>query len=63
LRIERAEEQNAAVATRFSEKTMRHNSEPEIITMDKRGANKAAIDAIDTRREFARLKYASSRLM
>jgi putative transposase len=42
---------DAAAATRFFEKAMRHNSEPEIVTMDKSGANKAAIDAINTERE------------
>jgi hypothetical protein len=63
LRMERPQEQNVAAATRFFEKAMRHNSEPEIVTMDKGGANKAAIDAINTRREFARPKYALLRLM
>jgi len=63
LRIERPEEQNAAAATRFSKNAMHHKSEPEIFTMDKRGASKAAIDAINTRREFARPQYAFSRLM
>ena len=42
---------DAAAATRFFEKAMRHNSEPEIVTLDKSGANKAAIDAINTERE------------
>jgi putative transposase len=36
-----------AVATQFFEKAMRHNGEPEKITMDKSGANKAAIDGIN----------------
>ena len=39
------------VANRFFEKAMRHNGDPEIVTMDKSGANKAAIDEINHDRE------------
>jgi putative transposase len=34
-------------ANRFFEKAMRHNGDPEKVTMDKSGANKAAIDGIN----------------
>ena len=40
-----------AAANRFFEKAMRHNGDPEIVTMDKSGANKAAIDEINHDRE------------
>jgi len=40
-----------AAATRFFEKAMRHNGDPEKATMDKSGANKAAIDGINKDRE------------
>jgi putative transposase len=40
-----------AAATRFFEKAMHHNGDPEKITMDKSGANKAAIDGINEDRE------------
>ena len=38
-------------AMRFFEKAMRHNGDPEKVTMDKSGANKAAIDEINQDRE------------
>ena len=40
-----------AAANRFFEKAMRHNGDPEKVTMDKSGANKAAIDEINHDRE------------
>ena len=40
-----------AAATRFFEKAMRHNGDPEKVTMDKSGANKAAIDGINKDRD------------
>jgi putative transposase len=50
-----------AAATQFFEKAMRHNGEPEKITMDKSGANKAAIDGINQGRkipiEVRQIKY------
>jgi putative transposase len=36
-----------AAARRFFDKAIRNNGEPEIVTMDKSGANKAAIDDIN----------------
>ncbi len=39
-------------AKRFFDKAMRHNGDPEKVTMDKSGANKAAIDAINSEREI-----------
>ena len=41
-----------AAANRFFEKAMRHNGDPEKVTMDKSGANKAAIDGINDDREM-----------
>ncbi len=41
-----------AAAKRFFEKAMRHNGDPEKVTMDKSGANKAAIDGINDDREL-----------
>jgi transposase-like protein len=41
-----------AAAKRFFEKAMRHNGDPEKVTMDKSGANKAAIDEINHDREL-----------
>ena len=41
-----------AAAKRFFEKAMRHNGDPEKVTMDKSGANKAAIDGINQDREL-----------
>jgi transposase-like protein len=50
-----------AAAKRFFEKAMRHNGDPEKVTMDKSGANKAAIDGInddrDTPIEIRQIKY------
>ena len=41
-----------SAANRFFEKAMRHNGDPEKVTMDKSGANKAAIDGINDDREL-----------
>ena len=41
-----------AAANRFFEKAMHHNGGPEKVTMDKSGANKAAIDGINHDREM-----------
>jgi transposase-like protein len=53
--------QDTAAATRFFEKAMRHNEDPEKVTMDKSGANKAAIDGINKDRdapiEVRQIKY------
>ena len=40
-----------AAAKRFFDKAMRENGDPEKVTMDKSGANKAAIDAINVGRD------------
>ena len=40
-----------AAATSFFEKAMRQNGDPEKVTMDKSGANKAAMDDLNTDRE------------
>ena len=40
-----------AAATAYFKKAMRQNGEPEKVTMDKSGANKAAMDAINKERE------------
>ena len=40
-----------AAAKRFFDKTMEANGEPDKVAMDKSGANKAAIDAINTGRD------------
>jgi putative transposase len=42
---------NTASASRFFEKAMRQNGDPERITMDKSGANKAAMDGINQDRD------------
>ena len=53
-----------AAANRFFEKAMRHNGDPEKVTMDKSGANKAAIDGINHDREMPivvrQIKYLSN---
>ena len=41
-----------AAATRFFKKAMRQNGEPEKVTMDKSGANKAAMDGINLAQEI-----------
>ena len=50
-----------AAANRFFEKAMRHNGDPETVTMDKSGTNKAAIDGINNDRdapiEVRQIKY------
>jgi putative transposase len=50
-----------AAAKRFFDKAMRHNGDPEKVTMDKSGANKAAIDEINNYRdvpiEVRQIKY------
>ena len=50
-----------AAAKRFFDKAMRHNGDPEKVTMDKSGANKAAIDKINNNRdvpiEVRQIKY------
>jgi putative transposase len=46
-----AANRDAAAATRFFENARRQNSEPEMVSMDKSGANQAAIAAINTGRE------------
>ena len=50
-----------AAATRFFKKAMRQNGDPEKITMDKSGANKAAMDGINQDRvvsiEVRQIKY------
>ena len=43
---------DTAAAKRFFEKAMRYHDEPESVTMDKSGANKAAIDEINASREI-----------
>lgn len=52
---------DTAAATRFFEKAMRQNGEPETVTMDKSGANKAAMDGInqdqDVPIEVRQIKY------
>ena len=40
-----------AAATAFFQKAIRHNGEPEKVTMDKSGANKAAMDGINQDRD------------
>ena len=50
-----------AAATAFFQKAMRQNGEPEKVTMDKSGANKAALDGINLNRdnpiEVRQIKY------
>jgi len=52
---------DAAAASRFFEKAMRQNGEPEKVTMDKNGANKAAMNEINQDRdvpiEVRQVKY------
>jgi hypothetical protein len=52
---------DTAAATRFFEKAMRQNGDPEKITMDKNRVNKAAIDGINEGRdlpiEVCQIKY------
>ena len=52
---------DTATATRFFEKAMRQNGDPEKVAMDKSGANKAAMDAINQDRnvpiEVRQVKY------
>jgi len=52
---------DAAAASRFFEKAMRQNGEPEKVTMDKSGANKAAMNEINQDRdvpiEVRQVKY------
>jgi hypothetical protein len=53
-------------AKRFFDKGMRHNDVPAIVTMDKRGANKAAIDEINDDRNISIMgrlvKYLNNRI-
>jgi transposase-like protein len=42
---------NKAAALRFFDKAMKANGNPEVVTMDKSGANKAAMDKINDRGE------------
>ena len=44
-------QRNMAAAKRFFDKAMRTNGDPEKVAMDKSGANKAAIDAINETRD------------
>ena len=48
-----AARRDKAVAMRFFDKAMQANNVPEKVTMDKSGANKAAIDGINAGRETA----------
>lgn len=52
---------DTVAARRFFEKAMRQNGDPEKVTMDKSGANKAAMDAINKDRdvpiEVCQVKY------
>jgi putative transposase len=52
---------DTVAATRFFEKAMRQNGDPEKVTMDKNGANKAAMNGInqdrDVRIEVRQVKY------
>jgi putative transposase len=43
---------DASAARRFFEKAMRHSEVPDTVTMDKSGANKAALDRLNTQREI-----------
>jgi transposase-like protein len=42
---------DAAAARRFIEKAMRHNTVPDKVTMDKSGANQAALEQLNKQRE------------
>ncbi|MFS0757510.1 IS6 family transposase [Noviherbaspirillum sp. 1P10PC] len=44
-------ERNAAAARRFFEKAMQHNTVPDKVTMDKSGANQAALERLNQERE------------
>jgi transposase-like protein len=52
---------DAVAATKFFKKAMRQNGEPEKVTMDKSGSNKAAMDGINKERnnpiEVRQVKY------
>ena len=52
---------NAAAARRFFEKAIRHNAVPDKVTMDKSGANQAALDQLNEERqvpiEIRQVKY------
>jgi putative transposase len=43
---------DAPAARRFFDKAMRHNEVPNTVTMDKSGANKAALDQLNAQREI-----------
>ena len=43
---------DALAARRFFAKTMQHNDVPDTVTMDKSGANKAALDQLNMEREI-----------
>ena len=43
---------DASAARHFFEKAMRHSEVPDTVTMDKSGANKAALDQLNTQREI-----------
>jgi putative transposase len=43
---------DAAAARRFFDKAMQHNEVPDTVTMDKSGANKAALDQLNKGREI-----------
>ena len=43
---------DAAAARRFFDKAMRHSEVPSTVTMDKSGANKAALDQLNTQRDI-----------
>ena len=46
-----AAKRDAAAARRFFEKAMRHNAVPDKVTMDKSGANQAALEQLNKERE------------
>ena len=43
---------DASAARRFFDKAMWHSDTPDTVTMDKSGANKAALDQLNTQREI-----------
>jgi putative transposase len=43
---------DASAARRFFDKAMRHSEVPDTVTMDKSGANKAALDKLNAQREI-----------
>jgi putative transposase len=55
---------DAAAARRFFEKAMRHNTVPDKLTMDKNGANQAALEQLNKEREvpitIQQVKYLSN---